>query len=348
MNAAQVKSAIFGYTQSAILCTAVELGLFDELARVGSASAISVAEALHLSPVGVERLLDALAAIGVIDKNEDGHFALTAAAKETLTRDGEGSLVSTLMHHARHVAPLFSRLPDAVRTGAPQVASGWPFSRGHANAYAALAAAPAELEISVAAQDQASVGEGEAIAAVAALGEVETLVDFGGGGGQVSIELARAFPKLRILLVDQPEVVAIAERNIAAAGLADRIFCIPGDIRSGVVLPDSIDCVLLSAVLSSFAPADQRRVLAAVRDMSDPGTRLLVSERLLDDHRAGPPAAALSSLEMLLVFGGGGLTREDLDELLRATGFGIEAVHALAARGGRRDLVVARAVGRAG
>jgi hypothetical protein len=348
LDAAQVRAMISGYTQSAILFTAVELGVLDELARAGRVSATTIAEQLHLSPTGTERLLDALVAYGVIDKNDADQYALTAAAAALLTRDGEASMVPTILHQVRHIAPLLARLPDAVRTGAPQVASGWPFSRGHANAWAALSSAPAELEIAVAAQDQASAGEGEAIASVASLGDVETLVDFGGGGGQVAIELARACPKLRILLVDQPDVVAIAERRIAAAGLAERIFCIPGDIRSGVVLPDATECVLLSSVLSSFGPSDQRRILSAVREMTDAGSRLLVSERLLDDHRTGPEAAALASLESMLVHGGGGLTREDIDDLLRATGFGIEAVHPQQASKGRRDLVIARAVDRSG
>jgi hypothetical protein len=345
VDRAKLQSLISGYTQTTILFTAVELGLFDELARSGRASAIAAAEALQLSPAATEHLLDALAAFGVVDK-VDGMYGLSAATAATLTRDGQSSETSTLLHYARHLAPLFARLGDAVRTGTPQVASGWPFSRGHVSAAAALAGAPAELEIFVAAEEQAAVGEGSAIAELISLGDIETLVDYGGCAGQVSIELARANPKLRVLLVEQAEVVTIAERRIAAAGLADQIFCVAGDVRTGMVLPDSVECVLLSSVLSRHGHADQRRILAAVRELTEAGARLLISERLLDDDRTGPEEAARASLERFVMTGSCGLTREAVDDLLRATGFGIEAVYAHAGRRGRRDLVVARAIAR--
>jgi len=329
-----------------ILGTALELQLFDHLAA-GPLEAEAVAARAGLSVQGSRRLLTALVALGLVEQEEGPRFRNGPLAAAALTRDSEDSLVPFLLYQRRHGDSLFAHLGEAVREGQPQF-KHWPFGDPEhraGDAYMELARYPEEHALLMRAMDIASRGVGSLIAEQVDFSEVHRLVDLGGGGGQVALELARAVPHLSIELLDTPPARAYAAERIERAGLSQRIRCTVADLRAelgATVAP--ADVVLLSGVVSDFVAEERAHILRRAASLLRPGGLLLVSETLFHPERRGPLLPALLSLFMLLGTGGDNFTPDEMEEMLRAAGLSDIRFFFNGARG-LRDLAVARRPG---
>jgi hypothetical protein len=115
----------------------------------------------------------------------------------------------------------------------------------------------------------------------------QQLLDVGGGSGAIAIELCQARPGLTATIFDLPHVACFAARKIAAAGLPAG-SAPPPVTRSH---PAGHDVALLSLILHSFTPDQDRLILA--RTFCLPGGGLvLVTELLVNDDKTGPPPRA--------------------------------------------------------
>jgi predicted O-methyltransferase YrrM len=296
---------------------------------------------------GARRLLTALVALGLVEQEEGPRFRNGPLAAAALTRGGEDSLVPFLLHQRRHVDSLFAHLGEAVRDGQPQF-QHWPFvdpARHAGDPYTELARHPDEYALLMRAMDSASRGVGRLLSEQVDFSEVRRLVDLGGGGGQVALELAQAVPHLSIELLDTPPARAHAAERVERAGLSQRIRCTTVDLREdleGAVAP--ADAVLLSGVIGDFVAEERARLLRRAVSLLRPGGLLLVSETLFRPERRGPLLPALLSLFMLLSTGGDNFTPDELEGMLRAAGLSDIRLFFNGARG-LRDLAVARRPG---
>jgi len=103
------------FQASRVLLTAVELNIFGALGADERGSA-EVAEALGTDPRATDRLMNALVALGLLEK-EGGRFRNTAAARENLVPGVPGGSAEALMHNVR-LWDTWSGLTESVRTGA--------------------------------------------------------------------------------------------------------------------------------------------------------------------------------------------------------------------------------------
>ncbi|HZS41825.1 MAG TPA: methyltransferase [Polyangia bacterium] len=331
-----------GYLLSSVLFSAVELGVFDQL-ESRPADAEQLAVRLRASVNGTRRLLTALCALALCRRDDDGVHYNTPIASAALTSGAPQSIVPLVLQHQRLVFDLFGRLTDGVRSGEPQLAA-WRFVDGApaADCYAELQRHPEEQALLMRAMNRASLGVGRAMAKQAGLGDARELIDLGGGGAQVAIELCESLPQLSVVIVDLPAACRHAQARVQAAGFERRIRCVAGDLRRP--LDDRVtpaDAVLLSGVISDFPEAERALVLRHAAQAVARGGRLLVSETLLDDARTGPALPALLSLFMLLSTRGDNFTLPELRALLAQVGFPDLDFHS-GAKSGLRDLIVAR------
>jgi SAM-dependent methyltransferase len=299
-----------------------------------------LAERLGVSVQGLERIVVVLHSLGLVVRT-GGVYRNHALASQLLTEKAPGNMRSFLLQQQRQMYPLFAHLTDAVRTGRAQT---WRWSFGTSpdeDCYQALLRTPDELRVFLEAMNTAATGVGTAIARQVDFGRIHTLLDLGGGGGQIAVELAQAVPHLHVIIVDHPEACAFADRHVALHTLTDRVRTQHGDFLGS--LPSELggaDAVLLGGILADWDVAQRARILAnARRSLARNGT-LLVSETLLDDTNDGPLLPAMLSLMMLVGMRGKNFTPNEIKTMLTAAGFGQTSVF-LNRSLGVRDLVVA-------
>ena len=327
-----------GFVFSAVLHAAVEVELFGALGIEPIASA-ELAERLALAPRGLQRLLDALVPLGLVTRLDDDRWQAAPVAAQLLTPSSPFARI--LRHQQRHLYPLFFHLGEAVRTGAPQPLP-WQTAAYRDDLYHSLANQPRELALFLDGMNASSRGVGTAIAAQAEVTSMARLIDLGGGGGQVAVELLLAAPSLRVDLVDFPGACDHALAAARTAGVADRLRAIPGDLLGTLPALRPADAVLFSGVLGDFDDNARQTLLARAQTLLRADGQLLVSETLFDDDGRAPLMPALLALNMLLATtGGDNFTFAEWQGILARGGFGDVRVVRNHERG-LRDLLIAR------
>ncbi|MFO7839681.1 MAG: methyltransferase [Desulfosalsimonadaceae bacterium] len=248
-------------------------------------SAAAVAEALDAGSDGVERLLHALAAMGLLEKNA-GEFVNTEASAKYLCSDSPEYLGWMMMHH-HHLLPAWARLDEAVVFGRPVESTSaasrqeWRecFLKGmHTNARLQAPRVAEALELS---------GR-------------KKLLDMGGGPGTYAIHFCQQTPGLLAEVFDLPDARPVAEANIEAAGLSDRIGFQEGDFHEDA-LSGRFDVVWISHILHAEDPQACRNLVSKAVSVLEPGGRILIQDFILDDSHDSPEFPALFSLNMLAV-----------------------------------------------
>src|SRR5215210_3487232 len=149
------------------------------------------------------------------------------------------------------------------------------------------------------------------------------VVDVGGGYGSLLAAILRSNPGARGILFDLSHVVASAEEQLAATGVADRCTFVSGDFF--VAVPPGGDAYVLSQILHDW---DDERCVTILRQcrqaMPDHG-KLLIVELVLPSGDA-PFFGKWLDLHMLAIPGGRERTAAEYDALFRDAGFALMRV----------------------
>jgi len=188
-------------------------------------------------------------------------------------------------------------LTEALRTGAPQNEtkhSGEPL-------FAKLYEVPERLEQFMNAMSGVSAGNFRALAQKFDFSRYKTLCDVGGATGQLSCIVAAAHPHLRCTSFDLPNVVPIAQRRIAAAGLEDRVTALGGDFFTDP-LPEA-EVIAMGMILHDWNLEKKKLLIRKAVDALPEGGAFIAIEALIDDARRQNAFGLLMSLNMLIEFG---------------------------------------------
>jgi predicted O-methyltransferase YrrM len=297
-----------GFRQAQILLTCVELGVFEALDG-RRATVAEVASAVGADVRGMTLLLNAAAALGLLEKRE-GRLANTALAKACLTPGGAGAMVRSLRLESAFYRR-WGHLAEAVRTGQrpeenrrDEQPDDWVRTFVYALYDMARPMAPFVAEALALPEDRPM-----------------RVLDVGGGHGAYSLALARRYPRLTATVFELPRVVPVAHEIIAHAGLEDRVSVQAGDFRQ-VGLGHGYDVALVFGVLNGEPPQERPALIRKVHAALVPGGEIVLRDYVLDPDRAGPPEAAIFALQMLLTTEAGGLdTSDDWARWLAEAGF---------------------------
>ncbi|MCF8037334.1 MAG: SAM-dependent methyltransferase [Desulfobacteraceae bacterium] len=290
--------------KTATLHAAVHLDLFSVLDG-RQVTAREAAEACGSDTDGTERLLNALAAMGLINKNEE-KYANTDAAQKYLSRHS-GEYLGHIISHHHHLVPAWAQLDQAVAKGAPVRKQGPHADETQRRSFLMGMHNLARLVA-------------PRVAAHVDLSGCRRLLDLGGGPGTHAIYFCLENPDLNAVVADLPATRPYAEENIAEYGLSGRIAFTPVDYTAEEI-PGQYDAAWLSQILHGEGPEHCREILGKAVSSLVPGGKILVHEFILDNTRADPLFPALFSLNMLVnTDSGRAYSEQEITEMLSESG----------------------------
>jgi cyclopropane fatty-acyl-phospholipid synthase-like methyltransferase len=147
-----------------------------------------------------------------------------------------------------------------------------------------------------------------------------SLLDVAGGHGEYSMELCRRHERLQSTVVDLPGSAAVGREIVAAAGMAERVRHVEGDMFEAA-LGGPHDGALLFNIVHHLSPERARALFGRVREVLEPGAPLCVLD--LFDRPPGkePDTGALLGLFFHLTSGADTYTTAEVGEWLAASGF---------------------------
>jgi hypothetical protein len=271
------------FWKTCVLQTAVKLDVFTVIGD-GKLTAGEIARKVIGAEKGVERLLNALAAMELLDKQNET-FTNTPSGRQLLAKDSPKYLGHIIMHH-HHLLEKWSQLDQAVKSGKPQL-TGSSFSKEEWR------------ESFLMGMFNLAMGLAPRIVPRIDLSGRQHLLDLGGGPGTYAIHFCLNNQRLRATVYDLPTTRPFAEKTIRQFKLENRINFMDGNYLEDPV-EGLYDVAWLSHILHGEGPEDCRMIIQKAVDALEPGGMIIIHDFILNNSMDGPLFPALFSLNMLL------------------------------------------------
>jgi precorrin-6B methylase 2 len=303
-----------GFWASKVLLSAVEMGLFTELAQHPE-NLEAVQGRLGLHPRAARDFLDTLVALGLLDR-DNGVYSNTPTTDLFLDKK-KPSYIGGMLEMANHrLYGHWSHLTEGLRTGQPQNevrGGGQPL-------FETLYADPARLKVFLKAMTGISHGSALAIAAKFPFKNYKTVCDVGTAQGDTAAQIALAHPHLKVFGFDLPEVGPIFEEYASQLGLNGRLTFAPGSFFENP-LP-KVDVIVMGHILHDWDLATKKALMRKAWDALPEGGAYVVYEAIIDDDRRKNAFGLMMSLNMLIeTYGGFDYTGADCRGWMREAGF---------------------------
>lgn len=319
-QAGQLFDIVAGFVYTQVLLACVRLRLFERLAASGPQRLDELAVTLALPTRAAARLLDAAAALGLLERRRGERYALGPLGAAMVGNEAVAAMVE---HHAA----LYADLQDPVallRSGGPGPAMSacWPYAAyadaGRGALQALDPAAVAAYSALMTASQSLVIDE---VLDAWPLVRQRCLLDVGGGEGRFVAAAAARAPALRLMLFDLPPVAELARRRLQGLGLGARVQVLGGSFFDDP-LPRGADLVTLLRVLFDHDDAHALAILRAVHAALPPGGQVLVAEPMADAPGARAMGDAYFGLYLLAMGRGRPRSAQALGALLHEAGFG--------------------------
>lgn len=308
-----------GFRGACAVAAGADLEIWNVLGADRLAAA-EVAKRLRGDLRATTLFLDALAALGLLEKTENRYRVpeelrplLSSAEGSGGESAGEGPgsepPILPMLQHLANVLRGWAHLAWVVRSGipAPRIAS----IRGFEADQAAFIAGMHAISAPIADQIVAELGPPR----------FRHLLDVGGGSGTWTLAFLRAVPTAQATIFDLPCAIQQAEVRIGQSPLRDRIRLVTGNFYHDP-LPSGADLAWVSAIVHQHSRAHNRELFAKVFAALDPGGRIAIRDMVMQPDRTRPVNGALFAINMLVnTESGGTYTFEELAEDLHAVGF---------------------------
>jgi O-methyltransferase domain/Dimerisation domain len=302
-----------GFWGSKTFLSAVELGLFTELAK-GPRDCESLRTQLGLHSRNARDFFDALVSLGMLQRNND-EYANTSESDLFLDRSKSSYIGGILEMCNARLYGFWGNLTTGLKSGEPQneVKQGEDF-------FAKIYAEPARLKQFLCAMTGLSMGVAKALALQFPWANYKSFVDAGGAQGCVPVQIALAHSHLIGGNFDLPVVGPIFEEYVQSFGLGQRLSFYPGDFFKDS-LP-SADVIIMGHILQNWGLEEKRQLIAKAYAALPKGGALIVWEAIVDDQRQQNTFSLLMSLNMLIeTQTGSDFTGADCSAWMRDAGF---------------------------
>lgn len=281
---APILDLIEAFRRSKTMFAALELGIFDG-ARPPAAA--------------LDRLLEACVSLGLLEKR-GAEFVNTALADEYLKSSSPHTLAGYIRYSNQALYPMWAHLEDAVVEGTHRWA-------GSANLFENFFKTESAKRDFLLGMHGFGMLSSPKMVEAFDLSRFRKLVDLGGATGHLAKAAKDRYPNLEVAVFDLPEVAEIVDGVMAGDFFSDE-------------LPEA-DLYALGRIVHDWSEQKIHKLLAKVLRKLPQNGALLLAEKLLDENRAGPVAAHMQSLNMLVCTEGRERTLSEYSELLLGAGF---------------------------
>lgn len=261
-------------SEEQLLIAAIRLDVFSFLQERTSAEALAEKRNWHIR--NTELFLNALTAAGYIIK-EDGLFANLPDTEYYLNKQSEMYIGDYILFW--HEIKKYDSIEERVEKGPT-------FSRfsdkNGADSYDFYQMAKVAKTEMYTGRVQAFIG---AVQSLFSWDSAINALDIGGGSGILSVELARSFPNSHSLIIDQPQVIKLAEEVIKEYEVKEQV-----DVMGGNFITDDFgggyDLVIASAIFD-FA-GDLDTMSEKIYDSVKTGGFMYVDTHMVSDDFTAP------------------------------------------------------------
>lgn len=271
-----------GFALAKALFVASEVGVFAAAGDGDGATLTEIAVRTGLPERSARRICDLMVSGGLLEPTGDG-FRNTPDAEVFLAGRGPADLRPMLRYFDLVSYPGWIEAERAYRTGQGVYP---PMSPVQVEAYESGVAAVTAAAASALAESYDFTPH-------------RRVLDIGGGLGTFLLPILARAPHLTGVLVDLPEVAELAARALAAE---DRVEVVGADALTDP-LPAGCDVIMVANLVHLLPPARVLTLLARLREIAEPGGRLLLADWWRDP--AGPhPDSVSGASEFLMISGG--------------------------------------------
>jgi O-methyltransferase domain/Dimerisation domain len=305
MNPNTIREFASSYQKSRILLSGFELDIFTNIEEQGTTNK-QVAQMLKLDENACERLMNALAGLGFL-KKQNILFFNTAESFAFLSKKSPDYLGGLM--HSNHLWKTWSNLTQVVKTG--------------------VSAHPAEINergedwltpFITAMHDRAKKQAPQQLAGMD-LSEINSILDIGGGSGAYSMEFINRKHGIEATVFDLPNVVPITKVFLEKEGFSDKVRTYAGDYTTDE-LPGGFDLVFLSAVIHSNSLKINSDLIKKCFGSLNKNGRIVIQDWIMNNDRTHPVAGAVFAINMLVgTESGDCYTEQEVTGMLIAAGF---------------------------
>ena len=285
-----------GFWASKTLLSAVELGVFTEVAK-GPLDADQLTARLKIHKRAARDFFDALVALGMLKRDGD-RYSNTPETDLFLDRAKPSYVGGILEMSNARLYGFWGSLTEGLRTGKPQNEA-----KSGDDIFEALGKDPKALRSFMEAMTGVSRPAAKAMAAKFPWRDYKTFIDIGCAQGAVPVEIAEAHKHLTGGGFDLPNVRPIFEDYVASRGFSGRLHFYPGSFFTDPM--PKADVLIMGHILHDWDLAEKRMLLEKAYAALPSGGALIVYDAVIDDDRRQNAFGLLMSLNMLIETPGG-------------------------------------------
>ena len=310
-----ITQMIFGFVPAKAIHIAANLNLADLIATEGPMTASQLAQKTGSHEESLYRVLRALCSNGIFEENAQGKIALTPMA-ECLQEDHPESMKAMAISAGGLFYKSYTELPYSVQTGK----AGFEKALGM-GPFDYLTKNPEEGKTFDRAMTNFHGGETQPMIDHYNFSTFDTVVDIGGGNGDVLSSVLTQNPGIKGVLFDMPAVVERAKANIANNGLTARCQLHGGNFFESV---PSGDAYILRHIIHDWNDQDATAILNNCRKAMNPGAKVLVVEAVIPKGNEPHPFKWLD-ITMLMI-GGKERTSDQFEQVFSKAGLRITRI----------------------